>query len=332
MALQGKIKWDEGPLMESGSAASTELHYFVWSDDPTNDDRGKAFEWVRDNAPDTLFGLFKDTINLVERVADAETAAEPYAIWDANVKYVNSQRKKPKRIELNPDDPDGLQDVRISIRSGTGGQLLRTYSIQMVEEIYHSAPWNWELTEISDLLNVVADDDEEGVTMFTAKGIQVPVGTVEIVVETIVSDKVALTDNYLIDAAGWAGKNVINEEPWRGFNKLDLKLINFDASQRGGDEADSEKNEAGWDIVYIFAFSPTVSVTDLNKNPPPGHAFWPAGGKSDWTQDKGGWDYLDTLYVNDIVRIGAFTFSVPQARRMSVHRIYEAISFNLLRI
>jgi hypothetical protein len=321
MTITGKIRWDEGPLSVSNENANTELRYVLYSDDPANDDRGSALAWMIDNAPDDLFGLIQDKAEVNERLADTPTEA----IWDGVVSYKDRGKRKPKELE-SKDPPDN--EVRVHVRSSTGARLRRTSSLAHLDHIYNGdSDWNWSAKEYKTLLNLKADGDDESSATFSAQGIDVTAGSVELVVETVLPHNV-FYGNYLINACLQAGKNACNETDWRGFPFRCLKLINIDANQRGGDEGDTDLNTEPWEVTYTMQYAPVTTIAELMAGRPPGLSNI-AGAAGTWDRDKQGWEYLDYLYVNDwpdTLPSGA-RLIIPQAKRGALHQIYPDYEF-----
>ena len=338
MAYSGNIRWDEGPVSVSTNASTATLNYVIVSDDPENDDRIGAINWLNTNVAYDYFGLVIDSIAINERIA--ETSDE--AMWDATVKYVLPEKKKPKELKFDKDKPStDPQGTRLTVRSGSGGSLTMTSSREFLAEIYGtntggSNVWSWESEDkINRLLNLDSGKEDDW-SMFSAKGISVPVGTVEIVAETVRGHDNITAGGYLVQAALMAGKNVVNSVSYGGFPIRSLKLIHFDAKQRASDNPLS--NTEPWDVSYVFAYSPSVRIAGYGASPPdpipPGEevAPRPPGLEevADWTglTHKYGWDYYDVLYVSEEhTAAGGVKFTLPQAKRASIHRIYEQINF-----
>lgn len=320
MTVTGLIQWDEGPISIDQASADCELRYFLYSDDPDNDDRGTAINWLAANAPDTLYGLVLTEVDVVEQIADNNNASVQERIWAGTARYKNRGAKKPKELTS-----DGDSGPRISIRSGTGGTITQLYSRSMVEEIYAVDEYKFAggTQKIERLLNVESDNSEDTGTMFIARGIDVPIGTVEIVVELVIANS-SVTAGYLVNASNYAAKQVINASDWRGFPAGCVKILNVDGKQRGGSSGSTDDNPEDWEVTYTLSFQPLTTKDQLNANLPPG-----LEGKT-FTKDKRGWDYLDVLFVDTEVAAPAnanFKFIIPSARRAAIQKLYEEINF-----
>ena len=332
MAITGKIKWDEGPL-RAGSSASGVLEYFLHSDDPANDGREDALVWLSENTPLVLFNLTRDTLDINERISDNPDEA----IWDGTVNYKSSENRPPQPLKTKEStgqpNTDGKEESRISVRSGSGQSVTRVRSLRMIDDVYRTAtsfsPWNWgNDPQVNTLLNLQADADGESATMFVAQGIPDQLHTVELVLETVRTNESVQAGGYLVQAA--LAVNKTNIHGFFGFPEESLLLTNVDSKQRGGEEGDTFGNISDWDVTFTFAYSPEVTVQQLDAATPA--ELKPPLGSNTWTgtnQNKRGWWYLDILYVNEeyATAVSGTKFSIPQAKRMSTHQIYEPIDF-----
>lgn len=317
MAITGLLRWDEGPISVEQADADCELRYILKSDDPGNDDRGSCISWLVDNAPATLFGLYLTSVEVGEQIYDNNNLVIQERAWSGVAKYKTPGKKKPK--ELKKDE------VRLSIRSGTGGSIKQLYSRAMVEEIYADPEYKFSGGTFGAhrLLGLESDNNEDNGAMFVAKGVDIPVGTVELVVELVLAHN-TIAAGYLINASDYAARQVINSVDWRGFPAGCVKLLNIDAKQRGAQSGDSNKNPEDWEVTYTMAFQPYVTAAQLNAARPPGLEA------KAWTQDKRGWDYLDILYIQTefpAPNSPAFKFLLPIAKRAAIQKIYEEINF-----
>ncbi len=327
MAVIGKLDYREGPLAVANGKSSTEERWLVYSDDPDNDDRDDALTWVLNNGSTTLYGLVRDRVTIGEKVHDIVTQNYKQKIWPVVVKFVNPQRRKPRPIEVDEEAPsDAPQKTRLSIRTGGATSRRLTYSrtSPLPGEIANPGyAWGTSNQQIGRGLNFKSDDSEDTGSMFIAQGINVPGGSVEIVVETVRLNDSIDVDGYLVKATELANKQVINSKVYKGFPAQSLQLINFSSSQRGGDESATDDNTEPWDVVYTFRYEAEISNTDLNDNKPPGLE------NQTWSVGKKGFQYLDITYVNtevEEINTGA-KFIMPQAQRAAIHDIFEAVDF-----
>ena len=317
MTVTGQVKWDEGTVSISSDGTGV-LEYFLFSNDPL-EDRGDAIAWMDANAPDELFGMPLDGLEINERITDNDTPGTDWAhIWSGVATY--KTRKAGEQEPLEPPEEGDPQPVRLSIRSGSGGNLKMTSSRGMLDEVFAAPEWQWTAEpQIRTLLNLQADNDEESGTMFTPQGIDVPVGTTEIVVETIALNS-QITAGYLVNATQIAGENGINDVVYRGFPVGCLKLVSFDSSQEAtfGEPA-TEDNPAHWNISYTFQYQPPVPPNQMTM--PPGLTA------KQFTITKAGWWFMDVLYVAEEVTVGNMKFILPQAKRAAIHSIYPSYDF-----
>jgi hypothetical protein len=328
MALQGHIKWDEGELTTArGPDDSAVLNYFVHSDNNT-DTRTEVVDWLSNNAPSTFNGMLQNKITVRSRIADTDNPSVTEQIWDAVVEYVPPQKAKQKPMTPQDGSAGSKATFRLSIRSSAGESKLMTFSKELIDVVEFNEPmWKWERYDVARLLNLQLDNSSDTAGgMFTAKGITVPIGGVEIVVEKRFEDTFLIGPSFSVlqDMAGYAGKQVVNSDNWKGWDAGSLKFINFECSQEGGQDSSTQQNTEAWSFTYTFAYSPTITAAELNENLPPGLA----GGADQFTFDKKGWHYLDTLFVDGSRDIQGFQFKLPSARRMSIQRIYDEINFS----
>jgi hypothetical protein len=325
MAVTGELQWDLGPLTVSNSS-TTELHYILTSDDPANDERDDAAVWMINNAPQWVYGLVMAQVDVPEMLHDAPLATPPLKQWSGVVRYKNPDRVSPKPLEeKNPPD----NEIRLSIRSGTGESNNRLYSKELVEEVFEPGNllWRWDgYPEVDRSLNVEVDTSEDNGTMFTIKGIPQRSSSVELVVETLLPNTSIVT-GYLLTAASYADRHFINEKPWRGFPAGSLKLLTVDSTQRGSlAEGSTDLNVSPWNVVYTIVFQANLTAAELNANLPPG-----LKGQVQFANGKRGWDYLDITYVDDEFSPNqAATFLIPTAKRASIHKLYDEIDFATL--
>ena len=328
MALQGYIKWDEGELTTArGPDDSAVLNYFVHSDNNT-DTRTEVVDWLSNNAPSTFNGMLQNKISVRSRIADTDNPSVTEQIWDAVVEYVPPERAKQKPMTPQDGSTGSKASYRLSVRSTAGESKLMTFSKELIESVEYNEPmWIWGNYPASRMLNLELDNSSDTAGgMFTAKGITVPMGGVEIVVEKRFEDTFLIGPTFTVlqDIASYAGKQVVNSDNWKGWDAGSLKFINFECSQEGGQDSSTQQNTEAWSFTYTFAYSPTITAAELNENLPPG-LF---GGADQFTQDKKGWHYLDVLFVDSTQDIQGFKFKVPSARRMSIQRIYDEINFS----
>lgn len=317
MTVSGEIRWDEGPLSVSNSASNGVINYIVTTDDSDNEDRGSALSWLATNSPDTLFGLIRDRVSVEELVYDQSHTTEKTMKWNGSVSYKNKGSKKPKDLK-DPEGPGPVYDVRWHIRSGGGQSINMLYSQQMIGEIFSAPEYNWGSADVEGaerLLNVQTDTSEDSSTMFVAKGIDMPTGVVEVVVETI-QPASEISAGFLVNASYYASEQSVNLNPWRGFPAGSLKASSFDASQRSGDEADSDTSIEAWEINYTFLFQPFRTAAELNQKLPPGLE------SKAWTVDKKGWHILDYMYVDNPIG-DTVKFVIPTAVRGAVQKVYR---------
>ena len=339
MAITGKLRWDEETLELENQGARTELRYILESDDPENEDREQAMAWLLDdtephNVPRTLYGLRWNRLS-VKEIIRVENDVVNTRLWDAVVEYVLPESKKPKPLEVDLEkEPEEKQTTRFSVRSSGGRTMRRLFSRRCVQELDVSDGeflFGIQKGDPGRLLNLKSDDSDDSTAMFTGQGIDVPLGTVEIVVETVRLNENVQTDGFVVQAAEYAAKNVINSEPYYGFPKNSLKLVNFTSSQRGGEAGATPDNDQPWDVTYTFEYAPQTHVLLVDYPPEFANKPFSIPAQQDYLY---GWQYLDTLYVNDEVGTlyvddngDSLKLVIPKAVRMALHDIYEEIDF-----
>lgn len=312
MTISAELQWDEGSYTLTNNSSSLNLKYFVTSDQPNVDTRDTAMQWLFRNTPFQLYGRIRDSINLEELITDINNANVKEKIWGATVNYVHENEKEDPELQE--------QQVRISIRSGTGSNERLLYSSRLVDEAAVKG-YKFKGTKAARLLNLKSDNDKENATMFVAEGINIPVGTVELVIETLQSN-LTMTQGYLVNGALYAGQQRVNDQNWRGFPRGSVRLLNMDAKQRASDEGDTNQNNQPWEVTFTASYNPPTSLSELNGNLPPGLE----GNK--FTSGKEGWHYLDVLYVDQRVKLdGPVEFLIPLARRAAIHQIYDYLNF-----
>lgn len=325
MAITSKIKYQEGPLSISNAKAETEVHYWLYSDDPANDDRDDALTKLLTDAPLTLYGLHRDKARIGEIVRDIDNATTQEKIWDAYVKYVNPERRRPKPLPYDPLLPStDPQPTRLSIRSGGSKTKRRIYSRGIQEEVGEpDFLWAGFSQLFSDLINLRVDDSEDTGAMFVPEGFEDPIGSVEIVVETVRLNDNIQVDGYLVQLAEYAAKRVVNNATYKGFPAGSLELNQFSANQRGGENGDTASNVQPWDVVMLFNYQAGVAKGDFIM--PPG-----LKGKS-LVNDIKGHQAVDILYTNKETTeaISGAKFVLPTAQRLAVHDVREEIDFEV---
>ena len=228
MTITGQIKWDEGPLKVGRGGATTEIHYILLGD-KVADTKENAYDWVNANAPTTVSGMIIESIEIPQLVKDQPIdGTDAEKIWYGKAKYKTGNAIIPS-IKLKPADED--QDVRVSIRSGAGESLPMLYSMEFVDEVYNNDAWKFGgVTQIERLLNLQADSDVESTSSMNVKGIRVPTGSVEVVVETIRPAEdtlppvnVTISARNLLAADSW--ELTLSEAMPEEASKTDAKII-----------------------------------------------------------------------------------------------------------
>lgn len=327
MTIRGELQWNEGALTgQVASGGSAELNYFLFGDgeigpDGQQDSREACFIWLVNNAPATFFDLVVDEISVTRRIADNRSSEYTELVWEGSVSYKSPDRQRQPPLSLNPD---GSGQVRFHIRSGSGESVNMLYSKRLRQEITATDDYNMRGTLAERMLGLKVDDSEDVGTLFVAEGIPFDLGSIEVVIETVVPKSPQFA-TILSRALFYANKKVTNALAWRGFGEQELKLVDVSWEQRVGSSADSSANTEPWDVQYRCEFQRTISAAELNANLPPG-----LPGKT-FTIPKRGWEYLDILWGAEVVEApnnANFKYSIPVAKRAAIHTVHDSINFN----
>jgi hypothetical protein len=288
MTMSLQTAWDDvettASLSESDQAAT--FRYMVFTDDGETEDDVRDYAMPR--VPDVYAGLLFTKMD-VKRKQEADD------VWSITAYY-----ESPASSFALPKLSAG--ETRWSIRNGGGSTVKRLYSLGLVSEHVSEdtgSNYKFEATKAERLVGISVGKDGKG---FEVEGKDVSLGNIEISVETVVSNAEA-TGAYLTAASAAADANAINDNTWKVFAAETLRLIDFNASQRAGNNPD-------WDVAMTFVFSPSLTnirVPNISKPIPA----------------KKGQQLLDVMFAEK--KVGKFSLSVPV--RAAVHDWYPKINF-----
>ena len=190
-----------------------------------------------------------------------------------------------------------VDGVRYSVRGGSGGTKKRTFSDQLVNEYAPGFPeYRFQGTNAETVMGLVKKPDG-----FEVQGIDEDTGQVTLSIDTVKSHTQVITDGYLVTLAEYAAKKVVNNAAYAGFAAGTLKLVDFAADPRGGDDPD-------WDIQLVVEFAANrddITIGDITGIDAEGH------------------DEIEVLYIREVIN------NLPLSRpaRVAVHRTRERIDF-----
>ena len=273
----------------ANSDDATTLHYQVITDAGETEDDVR--DHCRANLPTGYFGLVRENFSLA-RASDS--------LWEVDVEFgpADSAKALPK-LEVD--------QTRYSIRGGSGGSAKRTFSLGLISE--HVAPGVGGLR--------LADGPAEriiGLTVdkngYEAKGVDEPVGQISIDIETVKNAE-NISGGYLVSLAEYAKRQLVNSATFRGFAAGTLKIVDFDAAVRGGDDPD-------WDISIQIEYEPNLTNIVV--------------GNGITVTSKKGHELLDVLYdvqIRNTAPAGPpvkLPLAVPI--RAAVHQMKDTLNFN----
>lgn len=290
MAVDLELQWDE--VETTAASAANEnvatLRYFAYTDNDEEEPDVRIA--VLPLVPD-FYG------NLLFVKLDIRRHQESNDVWEciAHFEHASSQFTLP---ELEVDD------VRWSIRGGSGSTRQRQHSFKLITEVVHDdfkPDYEFAGTPVERMVGILVEK-ADGESKSSFKGRDYLVGTVEIDVQTV-KDYMQVSAGYLTTCASWAAQYAISNAQWQTFAAGTLQLTSFNAVERGGDDAD-------WDISMSFLFSPdlmNVKIGSLTVPKVPGHAL------------------LDVTNVKQKSSNG-IAYEIPV--RAAVHQWYPAINFS----
>ena len=292
MTIEIQLQWDEVSVTDSVTASeqSATLNYFAFTDDGEEEDEVR--EYAKTEIPDFYDGLIFTKLEIPGRHSELNDT------WVVIARYESpaSAFAQPKLA---------VDEVRWGIR--TGGQVTapRLYSLGLKSETVASSSgdaYKFDIPARAKWKNVV------GLTLDTNKnfntdGVDYSFAEIMINVETV-KDNDQVLAGYIVNAAAWAARHAINNAVWSGFAAGTLRLDDYSAVKRAGEEPD-------WDIGFSLVFSP--NLTDIVVS---SEITVPA---------KDGHDLLDVLYLPEKLPDGPF--SVHRAVRAAVHQWYPPIDF-----
>lgn len=294
MSMSIQTAWDDiettASVNESDQQAT--IHHLVFTDENESEDDVRKYAKAR--IADVYAGLIFTRM-------DCKRKQESNDVWAITAYYepASSSFALPRLEE---------GQTRWSIRNGGGTTQRRLYSLGLVSEHVASntgTNYEFEGTEAENLVGVSIGKDGKG---FEVEGKDVSIGGIEISVETVVPNSVA-SGSYLVNGADAADRQCINIDAWKIFAPQTLRLTEFNATQRAG-------NDPPWDVAMTMAFSPTLTNISIPNIPSP-------------IPSKKGQQLLDVMFVEK--KVGKFPMSVPV--RAAVHDWYPKISFaSVLRI
>lgn len=319
MAIFATKAWDEGPIRLGGKTGTATVNWILHTNDPDNDTREDAIIALYAAVDPFYFDLTLDSVQLSERLSDNLDEAH----WAAAVVYSSPQVKEEKPLE--PEEGDDVdQPGRWSIRSSGGATLTRTKSLECIEDTANILGWKWESDPATNpvvlkLIGLESNPEGNSGSNFGVGGVQVPTGSIEIVLTTVRNNASITSGSYLVNTAEYVAQQRVNNVAFLGFPKGSLQLRSMDAQQRSKPENEdpTTPNTQPWDITFIIAYEPPV-VVDTDTLP----AF---------SRAKEGHEYLDIMYVDQEVEVnvfpGALTLVMPVIHRMAIHRLYDYLDF-----
>jgi len=273
-------------------------NYFVHGDN--NEDETQVVTWLAANLPQTIPGLGAAAL-LLQSLKVSREDADGY--WSCDATY--SAPANPKnRPQLEPGG-----GYRMTIRSAGGSSVKMLESLALVnEEVDTLYQDKWTLTgaNVSDRVNRLLGWrlTSDGAT--TNEPVDIQIGGVEIGLELAVS-AAQVTAGFLVQVAGHAAKQAVNNTSWNGFAAQTLRFTSYSATPRNG-------GTPAWDLQYTFDYSPGENVV------------FDAGTPGEWDIAKAGQHLLDV--VTEYKEIDATQgWFLPFIVRAATHQIRPEINY-----
>ena len=221
-------------------------------------------------------------------------------IWDVDPEYdpLESAAALPR---LNPNE------VRYAIRSVNAGTAKQLFSLELVSETIGNNVAGYRLAGGKSEKVIGLTKTKDGIE---ARGVDVPIGQIEINLETVKDDD-AISTGYLLSLTDFANRRVTNSVMYRGFAAGTLQIVDCGSTIRAGENPD-------WDISISMVFSPNLTNIEV--------------GNGIVVPSKKGHQLLDILYEvkrENTAAAGSPAVVLPLAVpvRAAVHRIKDEINF-----
>lgn len=264
----------------SDSSDSAEISWFAFADNGENEIAVHAHAVA--NLPAFYNNLVLSSID-IDRLNDRTFRVSPSYKSAADPKT----RKKL-----------AVDETRWSITSSGSETVTQTYSEELISETVAPgfAEYEFTGTPVEKVMGIT--NTAEGLEV---EGVEVPTGAIELSVETVKSDD-QITGGYLVALAEAVARQHTNSVAYNGFPIGTLRLIDYQANDRGGDTPDR-------DINVSISYSPNLTNLDVG-----GGLIVPK---------KNGHDIVDVMYVREAVN--GLPLSKPI--RAAVHRVHDGIDF-----
>lgn len=292
---------DEGPYSIGAESKdySRELRYYAHVDDGENQADVAAAALTQ--TPGAVHGLIRNRVSVPRRITFD-------TIFEVIVEYIHPEKKKDQK-------PTTVDEVKVSVRSSYGSTMDMDFSLEAKR--FYPGEKALKLSEVHERAIGVTEDG-------FITGTPVSVSGVDVVVETIKAGSV-VSARYLLNCA--LSQNKVNKFPYKGFPKGTLRLTNFDAIEQGspGDEVQAGYTP-NWNLTFAFLFMPNQTATVLMKDD--------EGSEKKVRVPYKGHEILDIFKVNKEVSFEVngkeASYSWPEAKWATVHRVYEYEDFETL--
>jgi hypothetical protein len=228
-------------------------------------------------------------------------------VWNVVVGYV-----EPNSLTMTPVV---VGDVRYSITNSTGDTYTQKESTELVEEYQNTAAgYSWMTLRGTPMetnlgLEWYGGPTEGSKGSISCNGIPTRVGTVEVRFDTAITAAQA-TGGYLVNAAAAAASNTVNTDLYIGFAAGTLRMLSYQASERGQEPSDLDGPD--WDVSFSALFSPNITIQSATFGAIP----------------KQGHEWLEYLFVKKTVTVGGRKVSGTIPARAAVHKRYPEGSFS----
>ncbi|WP_149496188.1 hypothetical protein [Roseiconus lacunae] len=287
MTITIERKWNDINAVDGVSDAEDNLDvsYLLHADNDEDEQDIVTFIQNDANIPYEYLGLQKTRVGF-GRHEDTED------YWSATASYA-SKASGLAVVKL------AAGQSRWSVIGGSGQTARRTFAKALVSEHHPTGASRPTLsgTKAELALGLTYRDGK-----YEIDGIDVPIGSTQVAVQTVWSHANAVTGGRVVAAAEYADIHVTNLVPWNGFAAGTLQIESIQSRQRAGDDPD-------WDVDMLFNFS--RNLTNINL------------GSGVVIPSKLGHQVLDILYAPETV--GGFPCSV--IKRAAVLDVFDSISF-----
>lgn len=242
-------------------------------------------------APQSYQSLVLTGVGVLNMVADNPGDR----IYNAEASYSQPQGKEPPK-------PKDETTVVLEIRSGGGTTLQRTFSEGLVEEVFNNPAFQLAGTAAEKILGLKAADPDDGNTL-NAQGIPFKASGTQLIVHAWKPFS-AIAGGYLQTVADAAARQVCNAGLYKGFEGGSLQFIDWTATANVG-------TNGGWDFAFTFDYA-RGSIPSVP-------------GLPDFTTKRLGHEYLDVLFMPQLVPVKNIVLPVPV--RAAIHKIYDLENF-----